>query len=102
MYGLNLYGAYFRALLAENLHDLGYRLSISDPDVWMIPPFKPGGFMFYEYVLCYVDDILCISDDPLQIMKGIQAKFKPKRENIEEPDIYLGPELSNMTNVDGQ
>ena len=23
-------------------------------------------------------------------------------DNIEEPDIYLGPELSNMTNVDGQ
>ena len=35
-------------------------------------------------------------------MKGMQAKLKFKGEKIEEPDIYLGAELSKMTNVDGQ
>ena len=35
-------------------------------------------------------------------MKGIQAKFKMKGGNMEEPDMYLGAELSKMTNVDGK
>ena len=28
------------------------------------------------YVLCYVDDVLCISDYPMTTMQGIQKKFK--------------------------
>ena len=35
-------------------------------------------------------------------MKVIQAKFKLKGYKIEEPDMYVGAELSNMTNVDGK
>ena len=58
--------------------------------------------MYHEYVLCYVDDVLCISDEPIHAMKVIQVKFKLKGEKIEEPDIYLGAEFSKITNVDGQ
>ena len=47
LYGLNSYGEDFRDILTENLHELGYRPSIADPDVWMIPAVKPGGFMYY-------------------------------------------------------
>ena len=25
---------------------------------------KPDGFKYWEYVLCYVDDLLCISHNP--------------------------------------
>ena len=57
--------------------------------------------MYYEYVLWYVDNVICVSDDPLYTMKCIQAKLKLKGENIEEPDMYLGEELSKMTNVAG-
>ena len=45
LYVLKLSGAAFRDLLAENLHDFGYRSSIAEPDVWMIPSVKIGGFM---------------------------------------------------------
>ena len=58
--------------------------------------------MYYEYVLCYVDDVICISDDPLCTMKGIQAKFKPKGDKIEEPDMYLCAQLLKMTNVNSK
>ena len=34
--------------------------------------------MYYDYVFFYVDDVLCISDEPIFTMKGIQAKFKLK------------------------
>ena len=100
--GLKCFGAAFRYLLAEQLYDLGYMPSIYSLDVWIRPAVKPGGFIYYDYVLCYVYDVLCISDDPFYTMKGIQGKFKLKRGRIEEPDIYLGAELSNMTKVDGQ
>ena len=90
LYGLNLSGEDFRDLIDEQLHELGYMTSIADPDVWMIPEVKQGGFMYYEYVLCYVDDVLCISNDPICTMEVIQANFKLKGEKIEEPDMYLG------------
>ena len=37
LYGMKLSGAAFRDLLSEQLHDLGYRQSIYDPDIWMRP-----------------------------------------------------------------
>ena len=58
--------------------------------------------MYYEYVLFYVDGVLCISDDPICTIKGIQSKFKLKGDKIEETDMYLGSCLSNMTNAYGQ
>ena len=58
--------------------------------------------MYYEYVLFYVDDVLCISNDPICTMEVIQAKFKLKGEKIEEPDMYLGAQFSKMTIVNGQ
>ena len=46
--------------------------------------------------------MICISDDPLRTMKGIQAKFKPKGHKIEEPYMYLCAELLKITNFVGQ
>ena len=43
LYGLNFSGAYFRNLLADQLHDLGYRSSISDPDICMRPAVNQVG-----------------------------------------------------------
>ena len=47
-------------------------------------------------VLCYVDDVLCISDDPMKTMKGIQRTFKLKDDKIDEPKDYLGATLEKM------
>ena len=99
--GLKSSGAAFRALLAEVLYDMGYRPSYADPDVWMRPGIKSNGFEYWEYVLCYVDDVLSISDNPLKTMKQVQSKFKLKDDKIEEPTNYLGADLSKMINEDG-
>ena len=53
MYGTKSSGADFRALLADNIHNLGYRPLIVDPGVWIRPEAKPGGFVYYEYVTCF-------------------------------------------------
>ena len=82
LYGLKSSGVAFRGLLAEQLHNLGYRPSIDDPDAWTRTPVKTGGVMYYECVLLYVDGVICISDDPLRTMKYIHDKFKLKGEKI--------------------
>jgi Reverse transcriptase (RNA-dependent DNA polymerase) len=100
LYGLKSAGAAFRALLAETLYDIGYVPTKADPDVWLRPATKPDGFEYYEIVLCYVDDVLSVSADPLATLQGLQSTFKLKDDKIEEPDMYLGAQLGKMQ-VDG-
>ena len=66
------------------------------PDVWRRPAVKEDGFEYYEYVVCYVDDILAISHKAKDVLKAVQAIFKLKDDKIEPPDMYLGDTLSVM------
>ena len=52
-------------------------------------------------VLCYVDDLLCISDYPMKTMKGMQRTFKLKGDNIDEPKYYLDTTLEKIILSDG-
>ena len=61
LYGLKTSGAAFRAHLAETLFELNYMPTKADPDVWIRPSIKADGFEYYEMVLVYVDDVLCVS-----------------------------------------
>ena len=44
---------------------------------------------------------MCISENPIHTMKGIQSKLKLKDEKMEKPDVYLGADLSTMDNKKG-
>ena len=96
LYGLKSSGAAFHSLLVETLHELNYVPSKANPDVDMRPAVKPNGFEYYEYVLCYVEDILRISHCPDVTMDGIRARFTLKDNKVEEPTDYLGAQLSKM------
>ena len=78
LYGLKSSGAAFWAHLAETLHDIGFCSTRADPDVWRRPAKKVNGEEYYEYILCYVDDLLAISADTTKVLQGIQAVFKFK------------------------
>jgi hypothetical protein len=90
LYGLKSSGAAFRANLVETLDAMGYKPSYTDPDVWLRPAVKPDSFKYYEYILCYVYNVLSISADPKKTMRRIQEDFKLKDDKIAEPDVYLG------------
>jgi hypothetical protein len=94
LYGLKTSGAAFRAHLAETLFELNYTPTKGDPDVWIRPGIKSDGFEYYEMILVYVDDVLCVSHDPEATMKGIQGTFKLKDDKIEKPTMYLGAQIS--------
>ena len=72
LYGLKSSGAASRAKLAEVLHDLSYVTSKADPDVWIRPAVRQDKSEYYEMALCYVDDVLVISTEPMKTMDGIR------------------------------
>ena len=60
LYGLRSSGAAFCAHLAETLYDIVFVPTRAAPNVWRRPAIKEDGFEYYEYILCYVNDILAI------------------------------------------
>ena len=96
LYGLKSSGAAFRAHLAEMLHDIGFKPTKADPDVWICPVVKPDGTEYYKYIMCYVNDILSVSHDVKSILQSLQGQFKLKGDKIEPPDMFLGTQLGTM------
>ena len=101
LYGLKSSGAAFRSLLAQTIWDLNYRPSKADPDVWMRAATKPNGFKYYELILCYVDDVISISNTPMHAIEGIKAVFKLKGNKAEVPEMYLGGGIAKVSNAVG-
>jgi hypothetical protein len=60
----------------------------------MRPAVKADGSKYYEYVLCYVDDLLVVSEHPKRIMEGLEAKYMLKAGSVGEPTMYLGAKVS--------
>jgi len=48
LYGLKSSGAAWRSHLASTLHDMQFKASLADPDVWMRPAVKASGENYYE------------------------------------------------------
>jgi hypothetical protein len=101
LYGLKSSAARWRDHLAAILTEAGFKNSKADPDVWMRKAQKPNGFVYWEYILCYVDDILAISHNPRSILDSIAQQVTLKPESIEEPKKYLGANISKCTIFDG-
>jgi hypothetical protein len=64
LYGLPVAGLSFRSFLSKNLKELGYVPTKGDADVYIRPAFKSNGERYYEYMITYVDDILCCGENP--------------------------------------
>ena len=93
MYGLPVAGASFRSYLAQHLRELGYKSCKADPDVHMRPAVKKNGDLYYQYMIAYVDDLLCCGENPMIQMQMVQGKFTLKDGTVEEPTLYLGADI---------
>jgi hypothetical protein len=97
LYGLKSAGAAFCNHLAVCMSNLGCKSCLADPNVWLRPAVrKSDGVSYYEYVLIYVDDILCMSHDPNELMQKLDKSFPMKEGSIGPPNIYLGAKLSKV------
>jgi hypothetical protein len=55
---------------------------------------KPDGFRYWEYLLCYVDDLLVISHNPQAVMDHMASRCTLKEGSVKEPNSYLGATIS--------
>jgi hypothetical protein len=98
LYGLKSSGAAWRSHLAQVLHhELQFKACKADNDVWMRPATKPDGTKYYEYVLVYTDDILCISMKPMDVLTHLDQHFLLKPNSIGPPTQYLGASVKKWT-----
>jgi hypothetical protein len=94
LYGLKSAGAAFCTHLASFMRQMGYTSFKADPDLWYKAEIRPvDNFRYYAYILCYVDDILCIHHDPVSVLDLINGYMPLKPSLVGDPDIYLDAKL---------
>jgi hypothetical protein len=94
LYGLKSTGAVFRAHLASFMHQMGYTSCKADPDLWYKAETHPDdSVLYYAYILCYVDNKLCIHHDTLSVLTQINKYLPLKPTSVGDPDIYLCAKL---------
>ncbi len=94
LYGLKSAGAAFRDHFASFMHQMGYTSCKADPDLWLKVVTRPeDNVRYYAYILCYVDDIMCIHHVPMSVMNETNGYLPLKPSSVGDPDIYLGAKL---------
>jgi hypothetical protein len=101
LYGLKSSGARWRDHLASILRQEGFKSSLADADVWLRKARKPCGFVYWEYLLAYVDDILVISHQPHSVIDSLSQHVTFKAGSVEPPKSYLGADVFQITVHDG-
>ncbi len=94
LYGLKSAGAGFCVHLASFMHQMGHTSCKADPDLWYKAETRPADiFRYYAYILCYVDDILCVHHDSMSVLDLINGYMPLKPSLAVDPNIYLGAKL---------
>ena len=101
LYGLKSSGFSWKKMLTQNLEDMGYKSSIADPDVFIRMATKPNGDEYYEFLLTYVDDCLCVSAKPEDTME-VLGKIYDLKDTVKPPERYLGANIHKWQLPDGR
>ena len=75
LYAINISSAAWRENLTESLKSLGYKSFKTDADVWMKRDFNINRYPYYNYILCYVDDLLNIGFNPKEDMDALNLIY---------------------------
>ena len=68
----------------------------------MRPETKQNDFEYWEYILYYVDVVICVSHDPTKTLQILQRFLKFRDDKIEKPNMYLCAEVSKMQSSGGE
>lgn len=100
LYGLKTSGAEWKKHFADTLaHTLHFKPSRADDNVWRKKCKKADGTEYYSYILVYVDDVLCISENPDYYMNILNNEYRLKGEP-DAPNMYLGSDVKKFTITD--
>jgi hypothetical protein len=89
-YGHKTAAATFHAHLAGQLRRMGFTPTKADLDLW-IRKAKDGT---YEYIASYVDDIIVVSKDTMELIERFKQTYSLK--GIGTPEYYLGGNFSQV------
>ena len=96
LYVLKRAGVSFRAHLAKCMLKLGHCFCGVDPDLWIKADYRPEHKLeYYSYIVCYVDDILCIHHDPNDVLNKLKGYMPLKPVSAGSTNMYLGTKLKN-------
>jgi len=97
LYGTATAGRDFHNHLRECMRHLKYEFCAAEHDVWMRKARRDDGSEYYEYLLLYTDDCLCISEHAEEALREIDKYFSLKEKSIGPPKTYLGGKVSKVT-----
>ena len=102
LYGGKSSGSDFWKYLRTCMEHLGFISCKADSEIWMRPAKKDLGEEYWEYVLLYVDDALCVSMNGEHVLENeIDKYFYIKEGSVGPPTIYLGNKVSKVTLENG-
>ena len=93
LYGTRTASAAFHEACAQVLHQMGYTPSKANPDLWI-----KDCNTHYEYIATWVDDLLILSKNPMNIIAKLEETYQLK--GVGEPSYYLGGDVRKIK-VDG-
>ena len=84
------------------MDEMGFTSCKADPEVWMRPGIKDDESEYWQYVLLYTDDILCVMEYPEKFLRDeMGTRFKLKEKSIGPPTQYLGNKVSHVNLENG-
>ena len=86
-------GACWHDKFFDILHDMGFKPSKADPDIWM-KSSKDGSH--YEYIAVYVDDLAICMKDPKSFCDTLKEKYKLKLKGVFQSIITLDVDTLEM------
>jgi hypothetical protein len=93
-YGHKTAAATFHAHLASHMRKIGFNPTKADLDLW-IRKDKDG---MYEYVASYVDDLIVISKQPMEVIEQFKQTYSLK--GVGTPEYYLGGNFHKIDDPD--
>jgi hypothetical protein len=89
LYGLRSSAARFHEHLSEKLRKMGFRPFKADPDLWYC---KLGHH--YEYIACFVDDVIAFPKDPMSNIMELEKNNIMK--GVGKQQYYLGSDVVEL------
>ena len=87
LYGTRSGGACWHDKFFDILHDMGFKPSKADPDIWMKSSKDAS---HYEYIAVYVDDLAICMKDPKSFCDTLKEKYKLKLKGVGPINFHLG------------
>lgn len=88
LYGGKSSGADFWRHLRTCMQHLGFNSCKADGNIWMRKALKEDGQPYWEYVLLYVDDALCVSEKGKDVLRNEIGKYFYVKHKSIGPLIY--------------